>query len=203
MAPITLGIRRTVGKNRENDRPVTFYEYGAFQSREVKVEIWASNFESETSATLAVRAMDLHTGWNSTIESHKLVTLGENRSTELWTGVCPEPTDPKDVFDRSAPSGSVVIHATLEVGGEVVARMSNWPEPYKLIEPIDPGLSIKVEAGDRVVVKAEKPVKGLWMDVEGDAQGVVWGDNAVSTARTRGEAGADGGRSTCFRGMNR
>lgn len=189
MAPITLGIRRTVGKNRENDRPVTFYEYGAFQSREVKVEIWASNFGSDTSATLTVRAMDLHTGWTS-IESRKLVTLGENRSTELWTGVCPEPTDPKDIFDKSAPSGSVVIHATVEVAGEVIARMSNWPEPYKLIEPIDPGLSITVdEAGGRVVVRAEKPVKGLWMDVEGDDEGVVWGDNAVSKSTKGGRQG--------------
>lgn len=80
----------------------------------------------------------------------------------------------------------MVIHATVEVGGEVVARMSNWPEPYKLIEPIDPGLSVKVdEAGDRVVVRAEKPVKGLWMDVVGDDEGVVWGDNAVSKSTRR------------------
>ena len=139
--------------------------------------------------------MDMNKSWAIDLPSQE-VTLAPNQSTDIWSGPCPQP--PEDVaYDRSAPSGNVVLHATLMgAEGQVIARTSNWPEPYKLLQLADPGLEVKVE-GDEVTVNAtKKPCKGVWLDVEGENQGVMWSDNALDvfpgdpvTVRARGLAG--------------
>ena len=179
MAPVTVGIRRVVEKNRENDRPAVFYEYGAFQTRRVTVDVWGSNFGGDVSATLHISAVDLNTPWKVDFPSRK-VQLSENRSTELWRGECPSPKV-EEAFDKHAPSGSVVIHAKL-VGedGKLLSCISNWPEPYRQLELSDPGLKVVVDTGGEVRVWSEKPVKGLWLSVEGEDDGLEWGDNGVS-----------------------
>ena len=175
LAPISLGARRTVTKNREHDRPRAFYEYGAFQSRDVHFEAYASNAGPQLNAKCHISAVDLSSDWR---EDRVLnVSLGENRSTELWAGPCPAP--PKDkAADKAAPSGTVVLQLRLEVGGRVVARYSDWPQPYRTLEVPDPGVRL-VLAGDTVEVSAMKPAKGVWLSVEGDDDGVVWSDNSV------------------------
>jgi len=176
MRPVTLGIRREVSKNRPNDRPRNFYEYGSFQSRQVTLSIWASNFKEESTYTLKVSAYDIATDWRLDLPEQE-VTLGENRSTELWSGVCPEP--PVDqAFDKTAPSGTVVIHAVLISKGEVIARYTDWPQPYKLLELPDPKLDVEVINGE-IKLKVEKPVKGVWLSVEGDDEGIEFGDNSL------------------------
>lgn len=165
---------RTVTKNRENDRPRQFYEYGAFQSREVKVELWASNSGGETRARLQISAVDLTSGWRFDLPE-KEVVLVENGSTEHRSGSCPQPGE-AEAKDKSAPSGTVVLHAKLvDLSGNVLARYSDWPQPYKFLDLSDPGLEVVVE-GEEVVVSSKKPVKGVWLDVEGDDEGI----NSVS-----------------------
>ena len=177
MAPITLGIRREVTKNRPNDRPRNFYEYGSFQSRQVRLSIWGCNSKhTESSYTLKISAYDIATDWRLDIPEQE-VTLGENRSTELWSGTCPEP--PLDrAFDKIAPSGTVVIHAILISKGEVVARYTDWPQPYKLLHLPDPKLKVEVRDG-KVTMNVEKPVKGVWLSVDGDDEGIEFGDNSL------------------------
>lgn len=82
-------------------------------------------------------------------------------------------------YDKVAPSGTVVIHARL-VGedGTVVARFSDWPQPYKLLELSNPGLTIE-QNKDEVRVKVDKPAKGVWFSVQGDDEGVEFGDNSL------------------------
>jgi beta-mannosidase len=176
MRPVTLGIRREVAKNRPNDRPRNFYEYGSFQSRQVILSIWASNSKHESSYTLKVSAYDISTDWRLDLPEQEVI-LGENRSTELWSGVCPEP--PLDqALDKTAPSGTVVIHAMLLSKGEVIARYTNWPQPYKLLDLPDPKLKVAVRDGE-ISLNVEKPVKGVWLSVEGDDEGIEFGDNSL------------------------
>ena len=176
MRPVTLGVRREVSKNRPNDRPRNFYEYGSFQSRQVTLSIWASNFKEESTYTLKVSAYDVATDWRLDLPEQE-VTLGENRSTELWSGICPEP--PVDqAFDKTAPSGTVVVHAMLISKGEVIARYTDWPQPYKLLDLPDPKLKVEVGGGE-IRLNVEKPVKGVWLSVEGDDEGVEFSDNSL------------------------
>jgi beta-mannosidase len=176
MRPVTLGIRREVAKNRPNDRPRNFYEYGSFQSRQVTLSIWASNFKHQSTYTLKVSAYDIATDWRLDLPEQEVV-LAENRSTELWSGICPEP--PLDqASDKVAPSGTVVIHAMLLEDGEVTARYTDWPQPYKLLDLPDPKLKVEVRNGE-IRLNVEKPVKGVWLSVEGDDEGIEFGDNSL------------------------
>ena len=176
MRPVTLGIRREVSKNRPNDRPRNFYEYGSFQSRQVTLSIWASNSKEESTYTLKVSAYDIATDWRFDLPEQE-VTPGENRSTELWSGICPEP--PIDqAFDKTAPSGTVVIHAVLISKGEVIARYTDWPQPYKLLDLPNPKLRVEVKNGE-IRLNVEKPVKGVWLSVEGDDKGIEFSDNSL------------------------
>lgn len=125
-----------------------------------------------------VSAIDLNSDWRIDLPE-KEVTLSENSNTEVWSGACPEPPKEK-ATDPSAPSGTVVVHARLvDRGGSVLARFSDWPQPYKFLDLPDPGLKVDVK-GDEVVISAKKPVKGVWLDVDGDDEGVDWADNSVS-----------------------
>lgn len=178
---MTLGMRREIAKNRPTDRPRNFYEYGSFQSREVTLSIWACNARhQEAEYTLQISAYDLATDWRAELPS-KSVRLGENRSTELFSGDCPQP--PRDkAYDQLAPSGTVVVQARLVDGcGAVVARFSDWPQPYKLLDLPDPGLDLKVgkESEGHVEISVKKPAKGVWLSVMGDDEGVEFDDNSL------------------------
>jgi beta-mannosidase len=179
MAPITLGIRREVAKNRPNNRPRNFYEYGSFQSRDVTLAIWGCNSEHvDSSYTLKISAYDIATDWRFEFPPQE-VTLGENRSTELWSGQCPQP--PLDqAYDKTAPSGTVVIHAILISDGQVIARYTDWPQPYKLLDLPNPNLQVNVNLADgEIKLNVDKPVKGIWISVEGDDEGLEFSDNSL------------------------
>jgi beta-mannosidase len=71
----------------------------------------------------------------------------------------------------------IVVQARLVDGnGGVLARYSNWPEPWKYLIFPDPKLRIEVN-GDEVTLTCAKPIKGLVLDVEGEE--VEWSDQAV------------------------
>lgn len=178
MAPISLGMRREVAKNRPCDRPRNFYEYGAFQSRKVTLAIWATNAHEERTFTLLVTAHDIVNGWTTQEPWKREVVLGENRSTELYSGDCPQPPEEKWV-DKVAPSGTVVVSAKLvDESGQIVARYCDWPQPYKLLDLPDPGMKVVV-SGEEVRLSVEKPAKGVWLSVVGDDEGVEFSDNSL------------------------
>jgi beta-mannosidase len=75
-----------------------------------------------------------------------------------------------------------VVQARLldtENNDTVLARYSNWPEPWKYLIFPEPKLSIKVN-GDEVTLSCEKPIKGVILDLE-DRTGeeVKWSDQAI------------------------
>jgi beta-mannosidase len=92
------------------------------------------------------------------------------------------PGQPVRKSDAEVPR-PIVVQARLldtEDNDSVLARYSNWPEPWKYLTfPKDPKLSIKVE-GDTVTLTCGKPIKGVILDLEDRAgEEVKWSDQAI------------------------
>ncbi|KAG9002811.1 hypothetical protein FRB94_003614 [Tulasnella sp. JGI-2019a] len=188
LRPIAVGIMRKVEKDRHNDRPRQFYEFGAFRNKSASIEIWVSNFTlMPVVAKLEISYWDLDRGSFFHVETRDVILLS-NQTTEVMAGPllsAPGLRTPALGIQRPVEldrSHTVVVHARLlDASGEVIARTTNWPEPLKHIDPVaNPGLQVTVE-GEMVTITAEKPIKGLFFDTEGeeDGQEVKWSDNAI------------------------
>ncbi|QRV98035.1 beta-mannosidase [Ceratobasidium sp. AG-Ba] len=186
MLPYTVGIKRTVEKNRENDRPRQFYEFGAFQSIGASIDVWATNSTlSNKDVTLRISCIDLNSSWRHNEEHH--ISLLPNQTTEILAKPCPCPPHAESVpgpnDDADPPpttSHSVIVSAVLSdsVSGIVLARYVDWPQPYRSYDPPNPSLSISVD-GEQVSISVERPAKGVVLSIEGEADGVNWSDNAL------------------------
>ncbi|PCH40558.1 glycoside hydrolase family 2 protein [Wolfiporia cocos MD-104 SS10] len=181
LAPIAVSIFRTVIKNRDNDRPKQFYEFGAFQSVAANIEVWATNSTLEPhSVRLVLQSADLSSLWTHT-EIHDVV-VHPNQSTELLSMPCPCPPPIKSDDHPMTTSHSIVVGARLEdpITGEILTRCADWPQPYRLVDVPDPNLEVHVE-DERIQVKAQRPVKCLVFSVLGDEDQseVKWSHNAL------------------------
>ncbi|KAJ9103264.1 hypothetical protein QFC21_002687 [Naganishia friedmannii] len=161
LAPVSVGIQRTVEKNCENDRPRQFYEYGAFQSTDATMDVLVTNDTMDVvNCSLEISAYDIGTGWSWSTGRDGTQQLAPNSSTELRSAI-PVPAPPvHEAADSSAPSGTVVIRTKLRLVGDgkgsherqVIASTCGWPQPYKsidfpaLVEQC--GLTAQIVAGD-------------------------------------------------------
>lgn len=105
---------------------------------------------------------------------YRHVTLNANSSTEIWKGDVPG--QPVRTTDAQVPLPIVVQARLLDEDDNVLARYSNWPEPWKYLIFPDPKLEISTE-GEEVTLKCAKPIKGLILDVEGED--CDWSDQAI------------------------
>ncbi|KAF8184215.1 glycoside hydrolase [Pholiota molesta] len=183
LAPITVGMFRTVVKNRDNDRPRQFYEFGAIQTSYATLEVWGTNsLLTARSAKLELTFHDLLSPEWVQSEVHDVVLL-PNQSTELLKIRVPGPSregvsagDPLSVESANVVASARLVDAA---SGEILARYSDWPEPYRFLQPPVPGLKISsVEDKDqtRITLSVERPAK--WSDnaldlIPGDKQDVV------------------------------
>ncbi|KAI0717520.1 glycoside hydrolase [Cerioporus squamosus] len=184
LKPISVGAFRTVTQNRDNDRPKQFYEFGAFRSVSATIDVWGQNSTLEPrKVRLELSFVDLYSDWTGS----KMLdaTLLPNQSTELVSMRVPGPPPQKP--NAVDASHSVVVGARLVAAesGEVLARYADWPQPFRLVDFPDPKLDVKVE-GEKVTVAVERPVKGLFLTVDEEGEGVLgkpeevrWSDNAV------------------------
>lgn len=66
--------------------------------------------------------------------------------------------------------------------GALVARETDWPQPFKYYTFPDRGLEVVVAWTDetkenaRICINAKKPVKGLVFE---EMDGITWGDNCI------------------------
>ncbi|KAJ7476843.1 glycoside hydrolase, partial [Mycena galericulata] len=191
LATFSVNIMRTVTKNRANDRPPQYYEFGNFQSYGATLEIWGTNASlTARAAQLEIHCVDLKSRWRWTHTETHAVTLLPNQATELLTLPCPGP--PPEIA-VAPPTGdaqfttthSVVVGARLldAASGAVLARFADWPQPFRFVEPAllrDPGLAVAVDKDkETVTVRAERPVKGLVLSAVGEGEDVRWSDNAL------------------------
>ncbi|KAH9849972.1 glycoside hydrolase family 2 protein [Lenzites betulinus] len=175
LAPLTVGTTRTT---------VTTYP-DAHSAARVRIEtalaVWGTNATlAPRAATLELATFDLHSDWVE--KTQTAVVLAPNAATELWAGALPG--QPVRTSLGEVPRAIVVSARLLAADGSVLARTSNWPEPYKYLKfPSREEVALRVTVrpdGAHVELSAAKPVKGIVLDVAGgsgaDAQ---WSDQAI------------------------
>ncbi|KAG6835508.1 hypothetical protein H0H93_000719 [Arthromyces matolae] len=169
LAPFSVGIFRT------------FYEFGAMQSHDATIDVWATNSTLQSRhVKLELSYHDLNSQWTAS-ETHDVEIL-PNQSTELLSIRCPGPptqgVQPPSGDPIWTPSYSVVVNARLiDEDRGVLARFADWPQPYRYLALPDPDLAVKVD-GETVTVSVGRPVKGLWLSIEGEEK-VSWTDNCL------------------------
>lgn len=165
LRPLTVGMARKDIKTYR-DGSLAFFETRS------EVQLWACNSElEEKTVRVELVAFDLNDG--ELDRQHWDVTLKPNASTEIWAGDVPGQAVRTSDADVPRP---IVLQARILDGDNVLARYSNWPEPWKYLTFPDPGLNIDVD-GDEVTISVEKPVKGLILDTEGEE--AEWSDQAL------------------------
>jgi beta-mannosidase len=81
-----------------------------------------------------------------------------------------ELVEPVLVADALAVVGEVVA----SVDGHEIARDCAWPEPFRFHDFAPAGLQLRLEGGG-LVLEADRPMKGVWLD----AQGTTFADNFI------------------------
>lgn len=129
--------------------------------------VWAVNSRlSALEATLELRVLSLD--GQELSHSSRAVRLPANQAFELGELEAPENT---------------VIAARLLEGEEVLSRFTLWPEPYKYLTLPSPNLRAVRLGQDRLVLRTDRPVKGVWLEAKpapaAEAPGVEWSDNLI------------------------
>ncbi|KAL6309741.1 glycoside hydrolase family 2 protein [Sparassis latifolia] len=168
----------TVGMTRKDETTFADDLTAAFFTIETVLEIWGTNSTlSDTKVTLSVSAFDLHSEWRYHFD--KPVVLAANASTELYKGELPG--QPKRTKKSEIPKAIIVSARLIDENGVVLGRYSNWPEPFKFINfPAVEDLGFKITRGsdgESVELSTRKPVKGIVLDVDGEA--AQWSDQAI------------------------
>jgi len=169
LAPITIGLKRTVSSTPAN-------KYTRVDVKTVhKIEMWASNLSLEKRTMgVQLKAWDLVTGKETYSKSlHDGFVLEPNRSVEITDFEVPVEKQNAEEEQRT------VVAAYLVENGKQVARYINWPEPLKYTHLQKPKeLKVKLSSsGDALEITAEVPVKGVAVEAADD--GVVFSDNCV------------------------
>lgn len=165
------------------------------------MDVWATNSSTTTiECLLEISAYDLESDWSWTSSEKDVFVLQPNSSTELRTAVpVPEPNS-ETAAGKNVRSGSVVVQARLIAVASVdeaaqgkhtvVARISDWPQPYKFIDFArlagDAAISAEITTlaeQSRITLSSTRPVKCLTLELDSWADGeadVDFSDNAVS-----------------------
>lgn len=121
--------------------------------------VWAVNGTAETRA-LALNLQGFALDGQEVANETRLVHLEPNRTTELgsWKPPADEP---------------LILSARLLEGNTVIARDSQWPEPYKFYRFPEPELQLEAIGQDSFSLSVKKPAKGVCLE----APGARWSDN--------------------------
>ncbi|GAA5879984.1 hypothetical protein JCM8547_004832 [Rhodosporidiobolus lusitaniae] len=136
------------------------------------VDLWTSNGSlEEQDVAIEIEAFELLTGKRVHHERRE-TRLKVNRRTELKTLEIPTAWDDE--------KNAVAVVARLVKSGEVVGRVSVYPEPFKFLTfPSPPNVNLRIsldrEAGKLTAI-AQRPVKGLIFSFSDD---VKLSDNAL------------------------
>lgn len=152
LAKVVVGMERVVTE-------VLPYMPTSYLPKREKVEIWGVNGYTEPlQAVLRLKAFDIESGKELELakgEEERKITLKPNQATELSTIHIPN-------------SEQTVIVAYIEdSAGKQLARWVSWPEPLKYVRfSKETKVDISVEGDKVVVVKSNRPVKGVVLGVK-------------------------------------
>ena len=96
-------------------------------------------------------------------EQQHAYTLAPNQATELQTM-------------HFVTAEGHVLSARLLDDGQVVARATLWPEPFKYLTLPEPGIQVERLDEETLSLQTRRPAKGAWLTAE---DGVKWSDNML------------------------
>ncbi|GKT61540.1 glycoside hydrolase family 2 protein [Colletotrichum tofieldiae] len=167
-----------VGVRRRVDEWTKCHADPTLGARGTDFEVWVASGRGDAVAgDLVVRFISIGTGREVKQRVEKKVVAKGNATTDVVEKQAVGAAN-KEFEDASVPfppeeDDPFVIHATLAVDGKVVAEDTAWPQPLKYLEFPDRGVRASAEEG-RLVVSAEKPVKGFVIQEE---RGMKLSDN--------------------------
>jgi beta-mannosidase len=129
-------------------------------------EMWVvSSKMEEFVADVELRYVSIATGREiKRAVVRKGVNVVANGTTEVFKGTIDNLTEE-----------SHVLAARIWVDGVVVARDTDWPQPFKYLDFADRGLEVVAE-GSTIRVSAKRPTKGLVFE---ERQGILVDDSAI------------------------
>ncbi|KAF9874650.1 glycosyl hydrolase family 2 [Colletotrichum karsti] len=152
-------------------------------ARGAEFEVWVASCKTvEVEGVVVVRFVSIDSGQEVKEKVERRVMIAANGTTEVFEktkieALKREFEDERTPFDP-AMDVPFVIYATLEVDGQIVAEDFAWPQPLKYLEFSD--RKVKVTAkGDKLLVSAERPVKGFIIQEE---RGMKLSDNGFDLA---------------------
>jgi len=157
LAPIAVAVKRA------------HFDWSVVHARVPKTseyEVWvASQSLKKVVATVELRYISIKTGKEikETIMKHD-IELVPNGTTDVLSGT---------IDNRNEEPH--VLAVRIWVNGEIVSRDVDWPQPLKYLDFEDRGLEVTPK-GDTIVVKADKPTKGLVFE---ERAGVLIHDSAI------------------------
>lgn len=151
--------------------------------KESDFEVWVSSQKLEQLvATVELRFISIKSGKEIKEKIvRKDIKLVANGTTDILSGT---------IDNRSEEPH--VLAVRLWVDGEIVARDVDWPQPLKYLDFEDRGLEV-IPKGDKIVVRAQKPTKGLVFEeragvlVHDSAIDIVPGDEQIIKVKGLGE----------------
>lgn len=189
-APISVGIERSPASrwiDEDNPRDSEIPTFSVFAHNTTAKDV---------KGNLVLKAYDFHTGtWTDLRrdDAEREVTLNAGYNTELGA------LKPHSTWTEES---LIILSATLidPSTKETLARIVDWPEPYRYLNwPLDTKVDVSVTTTesrpnaasdadgvvyeDRVVARANHPVKGLWLEPVYDGKETedepepLWNDN--------------------------
>lgn len=167
MAPITIGIARN---EKENPR---LKHTRCFVDRESKIQGWATNMKlSNIKLLLSLQVFTLSTG-AIVFSKEEICELPPNSSSDLFEIVLSN----LDIGRKDEP---LIVSARLLAPSDntVIARCTNWPQPYRYLDMPQASLQIQVQNECIYVKTNDVPIKGLLLYVD-DVDSVKFDDNCL------------------------
>ena len=187
LRPLDVGVSRKVPDWTSGHADPTL-------SRKVDFEIWiASSRVESVDAELNVRFISVKSGKEVREPISRSVVAKSNSTTEVVKDQhIVEGNEDGTQWELHDP---FVIHATLSVGGQVVATDTDWPHPLKYLDFSERGVQVGISPSkDEMTVSARLPVKGF---VVSERVGLKLSDNGFDlvpgearTIRVEGDAAA-------------
>jgi beta-mannosidase len=170
IAPISLGMER-----KEIKYP-RFKHTRAFVDTETRILGWVTNTTLKpVTLVLHIQAFEFSTG-KEVFSNTEIRELGANITTELFDLELPKSTSQPD--EPAIISTSLTTLPKEGLKPEVIARCTNWPQPYRYLDMPKPSLDVQID-GDTILVKTnDVPVKGLAFYAE-EVDEVKFEDNLI------------------------
>lgn len=158
LAPFAIGIRRE------------HHDWSVTHAREPKTqswELWVANALESAVVDVEIRFISVRTGQDIKSKSYfKDVEITGNGTTEITTGHVDNVNEEPHV-----------LAALLWINGHVLARDTDWPQPFKYLSFPQRGLEVEVkDKGKEMHISTDRPLKCLVFE---EREGCHLSDSAI------------------------